>query len=383
MNIRLFDPPEIRASLLPLTFTRAVASLRFGIDTILEKWQAALPGHAVYAAPCDDYLMPLYPAPADTAPELSVAGNLVPTPWLVEAVLALAPEELLTDADGTVVAMRGDGRLHHTTFTGDITRITDPTSIFLGNGRQLALDFERITAGRTSAPVDPSVTVIGPADRLFIEPGASLTACIVNLTEGPVYVGRDAVIAEGCCVRGPLALLDGSHINMGAKVYPDTTIGPHCKVGGEVNNVVFQGYSNKAHDGFLGNSVIGEWCNLGAGCTSSNLKNDYSPIRLYSYVTGRFNRTGLQFCGLIMGDHSKAGINTMFNTATVVGVGCNIHGGGFPRPFIPSFSDGGAAGFTRVVLSRMLATARTVMARRDLAMTPAQEAVITHLYSLA
>ena len=380
MNISLFDPPLIRRSLLPITFTRAVASLRAGIDTILEKWQAAMPGHSVYATPSDDYLLPLYPQPA-VSPDISVAGNLCPDPQLTAAILALRNEEMLTDPDDNVLAYRGDGRLLRSVYDRPVTRITSLPSIFMLNAGLITTDFDRITAGRTSAPVGTAVTVIGPADRLFVEEGASVNACVINVTSGPVYIGRDAEIAEGSCVRGPLALLERSHINMCSKIYPGTTIGPGCKVGGEINNVVFQGYSNKAHDGFLGNSVIGEWCNLGAGCTSSNLKNDYSPIRLWNYATGRFDRTGLQFCGLIMGDHSKAGINTMFNTATVVGVGCNIHGCGFPRTFIPSFRDGGAAGFKPVILKNMLATARIVMSRRNIELTPQAEAVITHLFN--
>lgn len=382
MNISLFDNDEIRTRLLPLTFTRATASLRVGIDTILEKWQAALPGHNVFATPGADYLRPLYDAPQGKT-DITIAGHLCPTPDLTAAVMSLRDEEMLTDPHGNVIAMRGDGRLHHSVFSGQITAVDSLPAIFLLNADMIAADFDRITAGRTSEKPDSTVTVIGPADRLFIEPGATLAACTVNVSGGPVYVGRDAEIAEGSCVRGPLALLEGSHINMGSKIYGATTIGPHCKIGGEVSNVVFLGYSNKAHDGFLGNSVIGEWCNLGAGCTSSNLKNDYSKIRLWSYATRLFERTGLQFCGLIMGDHSKAGINTMFNTATVVGVGCNIHGGGFPRTFIPSFVDGGASGFKPMILKHMLDTARIVMSRRGITLTPETEAMLTLLHSEA
>ena len=195
----------------------------------------------------------------------------------------------------------------------------------------------------------------------------------INTKGGPVYVGRDAEVMEGSMLRGPIALCEHAVVNMGAKIYGATTLGPWCKVGGELNNVVMQAYSNKAHDGFLGNAVIGEWCNLGAGCVASNLKNDYTPIRLWNYPTGRFLRTGLQFCGLIMGDHSKAGINTMFNTATVLGVGVNIHGSGFPRNFVASFSEGSTAGFSDVSMTKFFEIARRMMARRHKELTPQDE----------
>ena len=234
-----------------------------------------------------------------------------------------------------------------------------------------------------SQPLSDSCTLIGPADRQYIAEGASVEGAIINTKGGPVYIGRDAEVMEGSCLRGPIALCDNAHINMGTKVYGDTTIGPWCKVGGELNNVVMIGYSNKAHDGFLGNAVIGEWCNLGAGCVASNLKNDYTEIKLWDYPAHRFLKTGLQFCGLIMGDHSKAGINTMFNTATVVGVGVNIHGSGFPRTFIPSFSEGSTAGFTDVSMTKFLAIARRVMARRHVELTDADESIYRAILEFA
>ena len=209
-----------------------------------------------------------------------------------------------------------------------------------------------------------------------------MSGAVINVETGPVYIGRGATVMEGACMRGPIAVLDHSTVNMGAKIYGATTIGPHSKVGGELNNVVIIGYSNKAHDGFLGNAVIGEWCNLGAGSTASNLKNDYTEIKLWNYASRRFQRTGLQFCGLIMGDHSKAGINTMFNTATVIGVGVNVHGTGFPRNFVPSFSDGSAAGFSEQSFQKFLDVAARVMARRDRTLGEAEVRMYEALYSL-
>lgn len=227
-----------------------------------------------------------------------------------------------------------------------------------------------------------SCTVIGPDDNLFIEEGASVEGAIINVTHGPVLIRKNAEIMEGACLRGPIIIGEASTVNMGTRIYGPTTIGAHCKVGGELNNVVMHPYSNKAHDGFLGNAVIGSWCNLGAGCTASNLKNDYTEIKLWNYPSRRFLRTGLQFCGLIMGDHSKAGINTMFNTATVAGVGVNIHGTGFPRNFLASFSEGSAAGLTDVPLSKFMNIARRVMARRGIELTAADERMYTTLYEM-
>ena len=219
-----------------------------------------------------------------------------------------------------------------------------------------------------------SCTVIGTSARIFLDEGARAEGVTFNTEHGPIYVGPGAEIMEGSCLRGPVAILDHSTVNMLTRIYGATTIGRHCKVGGEINNIVMHDYTNKAHDGFLGNAVIGSWCNLGAGCVASNLKNDYTEIKLWHYPTRRFRRTGLQFCGLIMGDHSKAGINTMFNTATTVGVGVNIHGTGFPRNFVGSFSEGGATmGYSEVPLSKFFAIARRVMARRQVELTPEME----------
>ncbi len=370
MTVIVFDEPAVRAELLPMTYTRPVGAIRVGIDTIAEKWQAFLPGDYGWDVAAD-YLRELYP-PVDAGDEaLHVAGHVVPDEALAAAAAALKPGQRLV-ADATVVAYRGTPS-QDVIFEGELTRIDHLYDIFLQNGKVLRADFARITAGRKSLPLSPTNTVIGDPGLIFIEEGARVEGAFINTTAGPVYVGRDAEIMEGSMLRGPLALCSHAVVNMGTKIYPDTTLGPWCKVGGELNNVVMQAYSNKAHDGFLGNAVIGEWCNLGAGCVASNLKNDYTPIRLWNYPTGHFLRTGLQFCGLIMGDHSKAGINTMFNTATVLGVGVNIHGSGFPRNFVASFSEGSTAGFTDVSMTKFFEIARRMMARRHVELTEADE----------
>lgn len=369
--IIISDNPEIRAELLPITYTRPVGAIRIGIDTIAEKWQAMLPGEYRWsvAAP---YLEEKYPKASDeeAATALHIAGHVLPSAALVEAVKALLPGQRLMAGD-TEVARLGADAAETVEYHGEIAAVRHLYDIFGLNGEAIRDDFARITFGRTSMPVNSTNTVIGDPDLIFIEEGAHVEGAFLNTNAGPIYVARDAEIMEGSMLRGPIALCPHAVVNMGAKIYGATTLGPYCKVGGELNNVVMQAYSNKAHDGFLGNAVIGEWCNLGAGCVASNLKNDYTPIRLWNYPTGHFLRTTLQFCGLIMGDHSKAGINTMFNTATVLGVGVNIHGSGFPRNFVASFSEGSTAGFTDVSMTKFFEIATRMMARRHVELTDA------------
>lgn len=392
LPIILCDSAERHENLLPLSFTRSIADFRVGILTIAEKWDALSDSKVEILAP--DYLVPKYPRPAAGVAR-RVASHIVPDGSLVEAVMALAPGQKLV-ADGEVLAVCGtqddyDNRCgQEVEYPGRVNRIMYVFDLFRLNGEALRDDYMRITAGRKSQPLSPSNTLIGsPVDEegrptLFIEEGASVEGAFINVTNGPIYIGKDAEVMEGSCLRGPLAVCDNAHINMGAKIYGDTTIGPWCKAGGEVNNVVMFAYSNKSHDGFLGNAVIGEWCNIGAGVNASNLKNDYSKIRIWNYATRSFMRTDLQFCGLIMGDHSKIGINVMLNTATVIGVGVNLHGAGFPRTFIPSFSEGSpAAGFTEVVARKFNETARCVMSRRGLDLTEADLSILDAVRSIA
>lgn len=358
-----------RDNLLPLTYFKSIAELRFGILTQIESWQLAL-GTEVRIAPEDGKL-----SPDDTF----IYAGLLADPKLVEVIRNLQPEEALelqTDVqrvvlayrapkadafDGVNLTQRGGCLLSSPT---DCYCVTRPWHIFQYAAQAIGWDFERLTRGRTSALLDSSVRVFGDYS-IFIEEGAKLCDCTLNASEGVIYIGRDAEVMEGAHIRGPFALGEHSVVKMGAKIYGATTIGPHCKVGGELANVNFQSYSNKAHDGFLGNSVIGSWCNLGADTNCSNLKNTYDEVRVWSVPEGRFVRTGTQFCGLLMGDHSKTGINTMLNTGTSVGAFCNIFGGGFPRTWIPPFSWGGSAGFKNHDLETALETARRVMARRD------------------
>ena len=378
-NNILFDPVKVRTNMLPLTYTRPVALLRHGITTISEKWQRAIPG--AYSYSTQDYLSIKYPMiEASDGDNLFIAGNIHPDAQLVEAILDLQPGESLIH-NGKTIARRGNGEPNsQKEYTAEPFAINHVYDIFMLNDEALRRDFAALTAGKKSQPLSDTNRLIGDPSQLFIEEGATVEGSILNVKKGPIYIGRDAEIMEGACLRGPIALCEHAVVNMGGKIYGATTLGPYCKVGGELNNVVMTGYSNKAHDGFLGNAVIGEWCNLGAGCTASNLKNTYAPIKLWSIAEGRFVKTGLQFCGLIMGDHSKAGINTMFNTATIVGVGVNFYSAGFPRTFIQSFTEGSTLGMRDVNMNSFFDTASRMMARRHVELTPIDKEIFIHIH---
>lgn len=397
-NIILYDSDAVHSDMLPLSFTRPVSDFRLGITTISEKWQDMLPGS--YSVHTAAYLQRKF-LPHFEKDTFFVAANCVPAPALARSIAELQPGEALTLKDGEYVAFRGSADEFRAITTESITPVKKQFDgdclalhflydLFLNNASAIREDYRRIIAGRQSRPLSHSNTIIGPETlpggepALFIEEGASVEGAILNVTEGPIYIGAGAKILEGSCVRGPVALCHNAQVNMGAKIYPGTTLGPYCKVGGELNNVVMFGYSNKAHDGYLGNAVIGHWCNIGAGTNASNLKNDYSLIRLWNYPRRSFMRTGLQFCGLMMADHSKAAINCSFNTATVVGVGCNIHGAGFPRPFIPSFSEGSPmAGFRNVDLRKFFDIAARAMGRRGITLTDEDREIFTRIYEVA
>lgn len=374
-KIALVDVKSVRDNLLPLTFTRPVALLRTGIGTIADHWQRLL-SDASFSFVTEEYLAPKFPA--DPSAQVFVAAHVIPSADLAEAVSKLADGQWIANEQGEPIAWVSttDG---NPVLTLPVTEIRQPYHLFTLSKELITKDFEEVTAGRVSQPIPESCTVIGDPDLVFIGKGADVEGCFLNTRQGPIYIADDAEVQEACVLRGPVCIDRSSRVRAGARILPGTNLGPKCKVGGEVGNAIFLANSNKQHDGYLGDAVIGEWCNLGAGCTSSNLKNDYSEIRLWNYPSRRFLRTGLQFCGLIMGDHSKAGINTMFNTATVVGVGCNIHGAGFPRNFVASFSDGGAHGFVDVIMPKFLETARKVMSRRGVEMTQTDVDILEHI----
>ncbi len=387
-NIIFYDDNEIRKQLLPLTYTRPIAKIRVGITTIAEKWEKML-GEAQYSWLTASYLQEKYPLRAEVA-NLMVAGHTLPSPTLAHQVLVLAEGEAIVD-DGQVIAFNGspedfDNRNFKRSYQPEaqpryISKLYD---IFEFNSETLQTDFERITRGRTSQPIPPTATVIGNTSQIFIEEGACVDGAFINAKKGPVYIGRNVEIMESACIRGPFAACHDAKVKIGAKIYEGTTLGPHCKVGGEVENTVFLGYSNKAHDGFIGDAVVGEWCNLGGGTTASNLKNDYGEIKLWNYSSRRFERTDRQFVGLIMGDHCKTGVNCMINTATVLGVGVNIHGSGFPRNFVPSFMEGSSsAGFKDVNLKAFFTIAERVMARRGISLTETDRKMYESIYAIA
>ncbi len=377
MKIQLVDGKH-RSHLLPLTYTRPVAELRCGIITIAEKYTKR--GHEIgYGT--EAYLHVKYPS---IEAEVLVSGSVCPTDAFLEAVAGLSSGQALIQGD-ELLAFKGekweDEPSEIIPFSGALNLITRPWDIWSKNASELNLDFDLLTKDRFSAPIDATNTVIG--DKVFLEEGAKATASILNATSGPIYLAKNAEIMEGCIVRGGLALGESSALKMGAKIYGATTLGPHCKVGGEVNNSVIIGYSNKGHDGFLGNSALGEWCNLGADTNNSNLKNNYDEVKAWSYVDGRFAKTGQQFCGLIMGDHSKSGINTMFNTGTVVGVSANVYGAGFPRNFIASFTWGGPQGTMEYRIDKALDTADRMMKRRGLEVDEVEKAILEQVYALS
>ena len=382
MNYILFDGPS-RQNLLPFTFTRPVADIRVGILTIREKWENYL-GLTITTL-TEDYLSEKYPM-VEMEDNVMINAAYLPNPELIELIKNLETNQAIFKDEDVIAFYTKDSQeqvdfetYNAIEYTADILKIDHTWDIFAKNGEAIQNDFELLTKGRKSQSIPHSNRVIAP-EQIFIEEGAKLEFAILNATNGPIYIGKNAEIMEGSMIRGPFALCDNATVKLGAKIYGPTTVGPFSKVGGEINNSVLFGYSNKGHDGFLGNSVIGEWCNLGADTNNSNLKNNYAEVRLWDYNSEGFARTGLQFCGLMMGDHSKCGINTMFNTGTVVGVSANIFGSGFPRNFVPSFSWGGHSGFTTYLTKKAFEVAKVVMSRRQIEFTTQDASILEHVF---
>jgi UDP-N-acetylglucosamine diphosphorylase/glucosamine-1-phosphate N-acetyltransferase len=383
MNVILFDDPAIRINLLPLTYTRPTADIRIGTLTITEKWERFLQTKVSWSTP--EYLCKKFPIRL-TEDNWWINGALCPDSAFVEALGKLKPGDAIRK-DARILAVRTPDDEVPEIITGtvydypeELILIDQVWKIFQLNSTQLKADFELLTKGRTSAGIDDRHTVVYFPERVFVEEGVVTRAAILNAENGPIYLGKNSQVQEGAVIRGPFSLGEESVINMGGKMRGDTTIGPFSKVGGEISNAVIFGYSNKGHDGFLGNSVLGEWCNLGADTNTSNLKNNYDQVKLWNYGKNGFVKTGIQFCGLIMGDHSKSGINSMFNTATVVGVSANVFGDGYPRNFIPSFAWGGASGFSTYQLSKAFETAERVMARRKIPFTQIEKDILQHVF---
>jgi UDP-N-acetylglucosamine diphosphorylase/glucosamine-1-phosphate N-acetyltransferase len=383
MKYILFDD-NTREALKPLSYTRPIAELRVGILCIKEKWEKRLDATCSYLT--EGYLQKKY-ACISGDDNILINAKILPNEEIIEQIKNLNEGESLAIGD-TLLALRSKeiSSFNPNADTSSskqveisLDAINNTYDIFSLNEKEISNDFFLITKGRESQKLSSTVNRIGKYP-IFLEEGASAEFCTLNTKNGPIYIGKEAEIMEGVLVRGPLAMCEHSVLKMAAKVYGATTLGPHCKCGGELNNVVFTGYSNKGHDGFLGNAVIGEWCNLGADTNNSNLKNTYDQVKLWDYKSERFAKTGLQFCGLIMGDHSKTGINTMINTGTVFGVGCNIYGSDFPRNFVPSYSWGGASGYKEHMLPQFFKTADAVMKRRSKDLDQIEKDILTYVF---
>jgi UDP-N-acetylglucosamine diphosphorylase/glucosamine-1-phosphate N-acetyltransferase len=385
-NYILFDDLS-RDRLLPFTFIRPVAEIRLGILTIREKWERWL--HTAISSLTQDYLQEKYPlVQGDT--NVLINGAITPNAVLAGEIENLKAGEALSKDSLLIAVCLDKSELSDFDFalpagfadkqtSSSFLRITRPWNLFYYNGQELISDFELVTAGKVSSPISSTNNLIRP-DRIFAEEGVKLEYTTLNASTGPIYLGRNSEIMEGALIRGPFALCEGAIVKMGAKIYGPTTLGPFSKVGGEVTNSILFSYSNKVHEGYMGNSAIGEWCNIGADSNTSNLKNNYTRVKLWDYVTGRAEDTGLQFCGLMMGDYSKCGINTMFNTGTVVGISSNIYGAGFPGNFIPSFSWGGASGFETYRADKSFETIEKAMMSRNLTLSEADRRIIASVF---
>jgi UDP-N-acetylglucosamine diphosphorylase/glucosamine-1-phosphate N-acetyltransferase len=354
-----FCQPE---NLHPFTLTRQIQDIRVGILTIREKWEHALGLHS-YDKNEDDY------KDLDRSVNIQevigddicfmIHGNLLPHKDLVKATLKLKDGEFITAGETSGIVFRlskhqiNDKHKIKVTkaiqLKSDIKTINFPWEIFQLNDWAIREDFELITKKKKSQPVSKTNSISGRS-KIFIEKGARVENCIINATTGPVYIGKNAEVMEGCVIRGPFAMCENACLKLGAKVYGATTLGPGCVVGGEIKNSVLFGYSNKAHDGYLGDSVIGEWCNMGAGTTNSNLKNNASDVRVW---TTKGEMIAGKKCGVMMGDYSRTAINTTINTGTVIGVSCNVFGSGLTPKYIPNFS-WGSEGVSRYSLDKAL-----------------------------
>lgn len=380
MNIILFDGEEWE-NLLPLTFTKPVASLRMGVLSFAERWEKILNTTISYQT--QSYLEEKFSTNYQSE-NIFINPSFFPTTELIHYIKELELNQSIL-FNGQLVAVKMTEEFPR--ITSEIIslektiHIKNSWDLFTYNFQAIEFDFEILTKGRASQPISETNNVLHP-EKIFIEEGAKVEFSILNASEGPIYIGKEAEIMEGCMIRGGLALCEHGKINMGAKIYPGCTVGPYCKVGGELNNAILMAYSNKGHDGFLGNAVLGEWCNLGADTNNSNLKNNYAEVKLWNYKEKRFVKTGLQFCGLIMGDYAKSAINTQFNTGTVVGVCANVFQSGFPPNMIKHYSWGGQSDAPVFSFERACEAAEKMMERRKVEFTPTDKKILEHIFNL-
>ncbi|WP_134089372.1 putative sugar nucleotidyl transferase [Olivibacter sp. XZL3] len=389
MHIILYDHPAQRINLYPLSLTRPIGDLRIGILTIAEKWAKWMNVSVSHLTA--DYLQQKYPLSTSEGEVLVINGGVCPDEALCAVLAGLKTGERLADKWQFIAAKMNRSDLEialgnefagckRITYERNYTFIRYPEDIFLQNGLEIRKDFEAITKGRSSATISSSVTLLG--DDIFLEEGASAECCTINTLKGPVYLGKNSEIWEGALMRGPFSLGENSQVKMGTKIYSNVTVGPGCRVGGELNTCVIWGNSSKGHEGYFGSGVMGEWCNWGADSNNSNLKNNYKNVKLYHYGTGSYRNTNLQFCGLIMGDHAKCAINTAFNTGTVVGVSASIFGEAAPPTFVPDFSWGVGKNASVYELEKMFETAELVFARRNCKFDPIEASVLREVFQI-
>jgi UDP-N-acetylglucosamine diphosphorylase/glucosamine-1-phosphate N-acetyltransferase len=378
-NFILVDFKPTWEALKPFTFTRPICEIRVGILTIREKWEKYLKEAVSYQT--EAYLQAKYPNQLSLKDNIFINSAICPNQTLVSEILVLKPNTTLKKED-TWIAYHNARTNNILESENHFTIIQNVWDIFAHNGAQIQADFALLTAGRKSQPIEDIHTIVYKPENVFLEEGVRLKACILDAEKGVIYLGKNAQVQPGAVIVGNTCIGEGTVVNIGAKLRGDNTIGAYCKVGGEISNTVFLGYSNKSHDGFLGNSVIGEWCNLGADTNTSNLKNNYSDVQIWHYPSQSFKGTGRQFCGLMMGDHSKASINTMFNTGTVVGVSANIFGGGFPPKHIPSFSWGGSEGIDTYQFEKACEVAQRVMERREKALDEVEQSILKAVFEM-
>jgi UDP-N-acetylglucosamine diphosphorylase/glucosamine-1-phosphate N-acetyltransferase len=368
MNYLLFDGNS-RQSFLPLTYTKPIAELRIGILTVKEKWDLYL--KTVCSYDTVSYLQEKYSKVLGDK-NIFINACILPNQQLAESIHSLSAGQALYYKNLLVAYCCNKqeesveiSEYQHISYIHQLSHLSKVTDFFLLNSQEIEADFELMTKGRTSEPIPKGVQTINE-EQIFIEEGVKVLFSSLNASEGAIYIGSNATIMEGCHVRGPFSLGSNSTLKMGAKIYGGTTIGPHSKIGGEVSDSIVMGYSNKGHDGYLGNAVVGEWCNFGAGSTNSNLKNNYSNVKLWNYQLNDYKDTQLKFCGLIMGDYSKLGINTSINTGTVIGACVSYAGGGVPKKFLPSFSWANGSSNAVYDFKKAMGTAKIVMGRRNI-----------------
>ncbi len=357
MSIVLFDN-AFRKSLFPLTTNKAVGSLFFGMLTMQKRWE--LISNQAVSLFTKSHLQFQYPLP-EAGEHFWIDAALLPDPDLGEAILSLPPNTCLADEKGLIggranipfekfSALETVKHFAHVLTSNPVTRLQHPWQIVYGNAERIRGDIGLVTKGRDSLPIPPTVNVIN-IENIFIEEGARLAYCTLNATAGPIYIGRNAEVMEGTSIRGPLVLGENSVLKMNSRVYGATSFGLNCIGGGEIKNTVMMGHSNKGHDGYLGDSVIGEWCNFGAGSSNSNVKNNAGEVKMWDEETQSYLPAG-QKCGVIMGDYSRTAINSAINTGSVIGISCNVFGKGLLPTVIPDFSwgvDGVRYEFDRVL----------------------------------